>query len=72
MRGQSRRRTARRSACPETAAKLPLATKESTAIVVSLMTSSGCETIATWLLATSTVVAPMRLAKRRSASGGMA
>src|SRR5580704_2687984 len=36
------------------------------------MTSFGCETIATWLLGTSTVVAPIRLAKRRSASGGIA
>ena len=35
-------------------------------------TSSGWETIATWFEETSTVVAPMRLANSRSASGGIA
>src|SRR5258708_38926234 len=44
----------------------------SAAVLMSWATSSGCETIATWLDGTSTVVAPMRLAKWRSASGGIA
>jgi hypothetical protein len=42
------------------------------AISMSCTTASGWETMATWLVATSTVVAPMRLANWRSASGGMA
>src|SRR6266498_2617441 len=42
------------------------------AVSMSFTTSSGCETIATWFVGTSTVVAPMRLANRRSASGGIA
>src|SRR5438270_13949430 len=42
------------------------------AVSMSCTTSSGWETIATWLAGTSTVVAPMRLANRRSASGGIA
>src|SRR5438445_11491527 len=36
------------------------------------VTSCGCETIATWLAGTSTVVALMRDANSRSASGGIA
>src|SRR5258708_35782748 len=39
---------------------------------ISLVTSSGWETIATWLDATSTAVAPIRLANKRSTSGGIA
>src|SRR5258706_4115104 len=35
-------------------------------------TSSGCDTIATWLAEISTVVAPIRAANWRSASGGIA
>src|SRR5260221_1581471 len=42
------------------------------AVLMSCTTSCGWETIATWLDGTSTVVAPMRLANRRSASGGIA
>src|SRR5205807_4702205 len=42
------------------------------AVSMSFATSSGWETIATWLDGTSTVVAPMRLANRRWASGGSA
>ena len=42
------------------------------AVSMSSTTSSGWETIATWLVATSTVVAPMRWANSRSASGGIA
>src|SRR2546428_5989335 len=42
------------------------------AVSMSFTTSSGWETIATWLVGTSTVVAPMRLANSRSASGGIA
>src|SRR2546428_6162529 len=42
------------------------------AVLMSCTTSSGWETIATWLAGTSTVVAPMRLANRRWASGGSA
>src|ERR1700677_2933599 len=39
---------------------------------MSPATSLGWETIATWLDGISTVVAPMRVANRRSASGGSA
>src|ERR1700693_283260 len=39
---------------------------------MSWATSAGWETIATWLDAISTVVAPMRAANWRSASGGRA
>src|SRR6201993_4922894 len=39
---------------------------------MSWATSPGWETIGTWLEGISTVVAPMRLANRRSASGGIA
>src|SRR6266699_4442128 len=42
------------------------------AVSMSFTTSSGWETIATWLDGTSTVLAPMRLANRRWASGGSA
>src|SRR5258705_13034389 len=42
------------------------------ASTMSSVTSAGCDTIATWLDGTSTVVAPMRLANWRSASGGIA
>src|SRR4051794_18173724 len=42
------------------------------AVLMSCTTSCGWETIATWLAGTSTVMAPMRLANRRSASGGSA
>ena|SRR3989442_15815946 len=42
------------------------------AVSMSCITSSGWETIARWFVGTSTVVAPMRLANRRSASGGIA
>src|SRR5580704_6501379 len=42
------------------------------AALMSCTTSCGWETIATWLDGTSTVVAPMRLANRRWASGGIA
>src|SRR6266571_8613866 len=42
------------------------------AVVMSWVTSAGWETMATWLDGTSMVVAPMRLANSRSASGGMA
>src|SRR5512132_2528923 len=45
---------------------------DSAAVLTSFATSSGCDTIATWLVETSTVVAPMRLANCRSASGGIA
>ncbi len=44
----------------------------SAAAVISCVTSSGWDTIATWLEATSMVVAPIRLANIRSASGGIA
>src|SRR3984885_322915 len=44
----------------------------SAALTMSAATSPGCETIATWLDGTSTVVAPMRAANCRSASGGIA
>ncbi|HEY1625200.1 MAG TPA: hypothetical protein VGG16_15515, partial [Streptosporangiaceae bacterium] len=46
--------------------------KDSAALLISAATSSGWDTIATWLEATSMVVAPMRLANIRSASGGIA
>src|SRR5947209_2885902 len=39
---------------------------------MSWATSPGWATIGTWLEGISTVVAPMRLANRRSASGGIA
>src|SRR5580700_11602976 len=39
---------------------------------MSWATSWGWETIATWLAGISVVVAPMRVANRRSASGGSA
>src|SRR5712691_8631097 len=42
------------------------------AVSMSFTTSSGWETIATWFVGTSTAVAPIRLANRRSASGGIA
>jgi hypothetical protein len=42
------------------------------ALLISATTSSGWETIATWLVGTSVVVAFIRLANRRSASGGIA
>src|SRR5437660_9790676 len=45
---------------------------ERAAVSMSVATSSGCETIATWLDGTSTVVAPIRSANCRSASGGSA
>src|SRR6476659_9142967 len=44
----------------------------SAAALMSWATSPGCETIAMWLEGISTVVAPMRLANMRSASGGSA
>ena len=44
----------------------------SAAVLTSWATSSGWETIATWPAGTSTVLAPMRLANCRSASGGIA
>ena len=43
-----------------------------TAASISATTSSGWDTIGTWLDATSTVVAPMRAANGRPASGGIA
>src|SRR5690349_21512335 len=49
-----------------------VAAQASAADVISCVTSAGWETMATWLAGTSLVVAPMRLANRRSASGGMA
>jgi len=49
-----------------------VATGAAAAVSMSLTTSSGWETIGTWLVGTSTVVAPMRLANTRSASGGIA
>src|ERR1700687_1944779 len=58
-----------------TEATKPLAqavTAACAAVSMSLTTSCGWETIATWFVGTSTVVAPMRLANRRSASGGIA
>jgi hypothetical protein len=42
------------------------------AVLMRWVTSSGWETIATWLDGTSMVVAPMRLANRRSVSDGIA
>src|SRR2546427_11464763 len=42
------------------------------AFSISSATSSGWETIATWLDGISTVVAPIRDANMRSASGGIA
>src|SRR6185312_12415946 len=42
------------------------------AFVMSCSTSSGWETMATWLVAISTLVAPMRGANCRWASGGIA
>ena len=44
----------------------------SAAVLMSWVTSSGWETIATWPAGISTVMAPMRLANCRSASGGIA
>src|SRR6266567_4008983 len=44
----------------------------SAAASMSWVTSAGWATMATWLEGTSMVVAPMRLANRRSASGGIA
>ena len=41
------------------------------AVSISAATSAGCETIATWLEVSSVVVAPMRPANCRWASGGM-
>src|SRR4029077_8719330 len=41
------------------------------AVLIRSTTSMGWETIATWLVGISTVVAPMRAANWRSASGGM-
>lgn len=49
-----------------------VAAQVSAAAVISCVTSAGWETMATWLEGTSMVVAPMRLANARSASGGMA
>jgi hypothetical protein len=49
-----------------------VAAQVSAAAVISCVTSAGRETMATWLAGTSMVVAPMRLANSRSASGGMA
>ena len=48
------------------------ASRPSTAFAAARMTSitkSGWESMGTWLLASSVVVAPMRLAKNRSRSG---
>jgi hypothetical protein len=42
------------------------------AVRTSWATSSGWDTIATWLTANSTVAAPIRPANSRSASGGIA
>src|SRR6267143_3750073 len=53
----------------QTTAALPTA---SAAFSTRSVTSCGCETIGTWLDGTSTVVAPMRDANSRSASGGIA
>jgi hypothetical protein len=36
---------------------------------ITSITACGCDSITTWLLATSVVVAPMRLARKRSQSG---
>src|SRR5258708_36210628 len=36
---------------------------------ITSITGCGCDSMATWLLFTSTVVAPMRLARKRSRSG---
>src|SRR6476660_7293594 len=44
----------------------------SAAVAISCATSVGCETIGTWLEGTSVVVAPIRVANWRSASGGIA
>ena len=41
------------------------------AVLMSCNTSSGRETMATWLVGTSTVVAPMRAANCRWASDGI-
>src|SRR6266851_722123 len=49
-----------------------VAAQVSAAAVINCVTSAGWETMATWLEGTSMVVAPMRLANSRSASGGMA
>src|ERR1700722_19101111 len=54
------------------AAQAAIWTTPLTAASISATASSGWETIATWPDATSMVVAPMRLANERSASGGMA
>jgi hypothetical protein len=42
------------------------------ALLISVTTSSGWDTIATWFVGTSVVVAFIRLANRRSASAGIA
>ena len=42
------------------------------ASLMSLTTSSGCDTMGTWLEAISKVVAPIRWANKRSALGGIA
>jgi hypothetical protein len=38
---------------------------------ITSITRLGLESIGTWLLSTSTVVAPIRLATKRSSSGGL-
>src|SRR5499427_10773241 len=40
-----------------------------TAFRITSITACGCDSMTTWLLATSVVVAPMRLARKRSQSG---
>src|SRR5262249_28336674 len=57
---------------PHAAAGTTAAQALAAAVVMSCVTSAGWETIARWPDWASTVVAPMRLANSRSASGGIA
>jgi hypothetical protein len=41
------------------------------AVSIRFRTSSGCDTMATWFVEVSTVVAPIRFANNRCASGGI-
>src|ERR1700722_15071745 len=60
------------SDCRLTPAQAGAAPAVAAAVSIRSATSVGWETIATWLEGAPTVVAPIRAANRRSASGGIA
>lgn len=67
-----RRGPAREGARPELSFAYDVeARTASAAVSMSVSTSSGWETMATWFVDVSMVVAPIRLANNRSASGGI-